>query len=153
MRHRKFINVLAGFSLAVIVGISYLGNGFIINKITDKRRATVVNYHPESAISRVCLNPSSVQGFVNSLQNFIYLNDCNSIKRVGSIDLNSDVLELYKNKTNTVHLTSNNGRVLSCKFSNLPKGIAEEIKNLATKDNSYSIKDVDNGFIIESRNI
>ena len=153
MRRRKFINVLAGFSLVVVVGVSYLGNGFIVNKITDKRRATIVNYHPESAMSGVCLNSSSVQGFVDSLQNFIYLNDCNSIERVGSVDLNGDILDLYENKTNTVYLTSNNGKVLSCKFSNIPRGIEEEIKSLATKDNSYSIKDVDNGFILENRSI
>ena len=156
MKRRKFKNTLVSFALVLVVGVSYVGNGLILNKIADRKKHnnSKVEYNPNNKISGLGFSYSSVQSFIDSLQNFVYLNDCNSLKRVSVVATNTgDVLEMYVNESKTLVVTSSaEGKVVSCKFSNLSVESEKEVRKLATKykgSGGFSIKEVNNGFILE----
>lgn len=157
MKRRKFKNALVSFLLVIVVGISYVGNGLILNKFVSKRRetSTRVVYNPNNHISSLGFSYGSVQGFLDSLQNFIELGDCNTLDRVNVIATSEgDLLETYENPSKTVSvMVAEDGSIVNCKFKNLSPNSEDMVRKLAMKyngDGTYKVKEVNNGFILES---
>ena len=146
MKRRTISGVLMGFSLAVFVGVAYIGGYFREEKgINSTSKANTIE--EGRLVLYKNLDFTSVDGFVSSLNNLLPREGYNLIESNGTLG----GMSVYSTKGgNLTIFTDHQGKIITCNFSNTPIEVQNKIRvELDSNPSNYRYKVTSTGFVLD----